>query len=242
MSPFFRNSRTAVKLGALALVYLLSFSLYGLYCINTVTEVKINGPHYHRIVQGKDVIADILPPPEYLIESYLAAYRMLHARDARELESLAAEAANLKSIYLERHEYWERLLPEDGLKQAMVRDSYVPALRMLDGIETELIPALRAGDSAKAHAVLEGSIQPAYKRHRLVIDSVVQLAKRRNQEDEARAAVAVDSRIYGQVALGLLLFLLLSVFTSYALQRTEADGREAGLPAPGDAPAPGTRA
>jgi methyl-accepting chemotaxis protein len=242
MPPFFRDSRTAVKLGALALVFLLSFSLYGLYCINTVTEVKINGTHYHRIVQGKDVIADILPPPEYLIESYLTAYRLLHARDARELESLAAEAANLKSIYLERHDYWERYLPEDALKQAMVRDSYEPARRMLDAIEGEYIPALRAGDSAKADSVLAGSIQPAYKRHRLLIDSAVQLAKRRNQEDEARAAVAVDSRVYGQIVLGLLLFLLLSVFTSYALQRTEADGREAADPGSGDSASPGTRA
>jgi methyl-accepting chemotaxis protein len=227
MSPFFRNSRTAVKLGALAFVFLLSFSLYGLYCINTVTEIKINGPHYRRIVQGKDVIADILPPPEYLIESYLTTYRMLHARDARELESLAAEAADLKSVYLERHDYWERFLPEDGLKQAMVRDSYEPARRMLDAIESGFIPALRAGDSAKAHSVLTESIQPAYRKHRLLIDSVVQLAKRRNQEDEARAAVAVDSRVYGQIVLGLLLFLLLSVFTSYVLQRIEADDTRA---------------
>src|SRR4051794_13642409 len=134
MSRFFRNSRTAAKLGALALVFLLAFSLYGLYCINTVTEVKINGPYYKRIVQGKDVIADILPPPLYLIESYLNAFRMLRSRNPEELAALAAQAARLRSEYAGRHGYWEANLPEGALKQVLVRDAYVPAQRMLNAI------------------------------------------------------------------------------------------------------------
>src|SRR5260221_9544228 len=124
MSPFFRNSRTAVKLGALASAFLLSFSLYGLYCINTVTEVKINGPYYQRIVQGKDVVADVLPPPEYLVEAYLTAFQMLHAHDQAELDGLIVQAAKLESEYQARHAFWEANLQEDALKQGLIRDSY----------------------------------------------------------------------------------------------------------------------
>jgi methyl-accepting chemotaxis protein len=224
MSPYFRNSRTAVKFGSLALVFLLSFSLYGLYCINTVTEVKINGPYYQRIVQSKDVIADILPPPEYLVEAYLTSFQMLHSQDAVELQALATKAAKLKADYLERHAYWEGALPEGPLKQGLVRTSFLPAKRMLEFIEGELIPELRAGELAKGEATLKTRIQPAYQEHRDAIDAVVELAKKRNQEDESRAAVAVDSRTYGQIALGLFLFFLLSIFSSYVVQQIEAAG------------------
>jgi methyl-accepting chemotaxis protein len=33
----------------------------------------VNGPVYQEIVNGKDLIADILPPPLYIVESYMLA-------------------------------------------------------------------------------------------------------------------------------------------------------------------------
>jgi methyl-accepting chemotaxis protein len=222
MSPYFRNSRTAVKFGSLALVYLLAFMMYGLYCINTVTEIKINGPYYQRIVQGKDVIADILPPPEYLVEANLNAFQMLNSGDRGELETLFAQADKLKSDYLQRHAYWDKVLNDGALKKGLVSASYHPALRMLEAIEKRLVPALRAGDHAAAAAIIRDEVQPAYQEHRKAIDAVVELAKKRNLEDESRAAVAVDSRTYGQIALGLFLFFLLSIFSSYVVQQIEA--------------------
>ena len=47
-----------------------------------INEVKVNGPLYRQIVEGKDLIADILPPPEYIIESYLTAYELAEQTDA----------------------------------------------------------------------------------------------------------------------------------------------------------------
>ncbi|HQN49646.1 MAG TPA: hypothetical protein PK913_01115, partial [Phenylobacterium sp.] len=48
-----------------ALLVLASASLVSLQVL------RIEGPLYHRISLGKDLIADILPPPEYVIEAYL---------------------------------------------------------------------------------------------------------------------------------------------------------------------------
>ena len=38
--------------------------------IYALSEVKVGGPLYDKIKLGNDLIADILPPPEYVIESY----------------------------------------------------------------------------------------------------------------------------------------------------------------------------
>lgn len=228
MSIFRRNSRSTVKLATLALVFLFSFSLYGLYCINTVSQVKINGPYYNRIVQGKDVIADILPPPEYLMETYLTVFELLHSDDAAKTSALIEKAKRLKADYLDRHAYWESHLPEDGLKAALVRDSYAPALRMLTAVESEFLPAILSGDNLLAAKILNERITPAYREHRARIDGTVELAGKRNKQDEAAAAVAVESRTYGQIVLGILMFIMLSVFSSYVLQRIDAEKPEEG--------------
>ena len=37
----------------------------------TMNEVRIGGQLYNQIINDKDLLADILPPPEYAIETYL---------------------------------------------------------------------------------------------------------------------------------------------------------------------------
>jgi len=44
--------------------------------LNVLSRLQINGPLFRQIVQGKVVVADVLPPPEYLIESYLVVLQL----------------------------------------------------------------------------------------------------------------------------------------------------------------------
>lgn len=34
-------------------------------------QLRVNGPMYDRIELSKDLVADIFPPPEYVLEAYL---------------------------------------------------------------------------------------------------------------------------------------------------------------------------
>ena len=56
-----------------------------------ITTVKVGGPLYADIIRGKDLIADILPPPEYIIESYLVVY-----------EAAGEARADIRQRHLER--------------------------------------------------------------------------------------------------------------------------------------------
>lgn len=219
MMDFTRTSSPPAKLALLSALFLVSFSLYGLYCFNTVSEVKVNGPFYHRIVQGKDVIADILPPPEYLVETYLTAFQMLDDKNGAQLPAFVGKIERLKGEYLSRHAFWNASLPDDELKRALVDGSYAPALRMLDSLEKVFIPALKAGDRNRAEAVLHGSIQEDYAEHRAKIDEVTLLAKRRNHDDEASARIAERARTIGQIVVGLALILMLSSVSWYLVRQ-----------------------
>ena len=38
-----------------------------------LNDLRVGGPLYGKIKLGNDLVADILPPPEYVIEAYLEA-------------------------------------------------------------------------------------------------------------------------------------------------------------------------
>jgi methyl-accepting chemotaxis protein len=53
----------------------IGFALFGFATLTAMNTLNVNGPIYQRIVPGKDIIADVLPPSEYIIESYLVPDR-----------------------------------------------------------------------------------------------------------------------------------------------------------------------
>lgn len=79
--------------GAAVVVGFLSVVACGQYAIH---ELKVGGPIYDRIVQGKDIVADVLPPPEYIVEAYLESTLALD--DPSPLPSRSAASAWSNSI------------------------------------------------------------------------------------------------------------------------------------------------
>ena len=101
---------TAAGLGAV-----IATSVYGL------AQLKVGGPLYNQIKLGNDLIADILPPPEYVIEAYLEATLALH--DPAQLSSHRDRLAQLKKEYDERREFWIKSDLDPALKAKLVEKS-----------------------------------------------------------------------------------------------------------------------
>ena len=57
-------------------------------------------------MQGKDLIADILPPPVYIIESYLAVLEM--TRPDADRNALLTKLSRLQQEYQQRREFWQQ--------------------------------------------------------------------------------------------------------------------------------------
>ena len=70
----------------------------------TASETAINSFHYGQIIRAKDLVADVLPPPAYLLESYLEAN--LAVRESADLDTHVAALAKLKKDYNDRHAFW----------------------------------------------------------------------------------------------------------------------------------------
>ena len=93
-----------------ALLSLLGFVVFGIIAYTTLQELKIAGPRYKKIAQGKDLIADVVPPPEFLVEAFLAVHQMIDEGDRRRLEDLIQQSQQFRANFEERHEYWSKTL------------------------------------------------------------------------------------------------------------------------------------
>ncbi len=150
-------------------------------------ELKVGGPLYQRIILGKDLVADILPPPEYIIESYLEATLVLN--DPASLGARRARLGQLRQEYDARHAFWLDAPLPPALRDRLVTAAHNPAARFYGELEHRFLPALAAGDEAAARQSY-ALLSAAYAAHRAEIDVIVAEANALNQTIEAEAAQA----------------------------------------------------
>jgi methyl-accepting chemotaxis protein len=170
-----------------------------------LNKLKIGGDLYQSIVLGKDLLADILPPPEYIIEPYLEATLALN--DPSSLLQRRDRLAQLKSDYDARHEYWKPQVFDDRIRDLLTVGAHAPAEKFWQILEKSFLPALARGDVDAARAAYT-EIQTAYADHRAKIDEIVKQSNTFVASTEERARSA-DSWIIGFVfsIAGLLLAL-----------------------------------
>ncbi len=205
---WFRNLSVRTKLYCLVLVFGVSFAGFGFSAYRTLELVKVNGPYYARIVQGKDLIADVLPPPEYLIESYLVVLQMLDEAERPALDALVRRSRELHRDYEARHEYWVQELEPSTMKDALVERSYRPALEFFEIYERDFLPRILAGDAEAARGVASGALKQKYATHRAAVDEVVRLATAEAQKVEAETASMTSSGTLEFAVCGLVALLL----------------------------------
>lgn len=201
----------------------IAFFVVAIIAFVTINRFKVNGPVYQHIVQGKDLVADILPPPEYIIETYLVSLQMLGTENQQELDALITRSQNLKNDFMERHQYWEKDLEEGAMKTTLMEDAYQPAQHYYQILEQKFIPLVREGklDDARQLAYF-GELRKAYEEHRAAIDKVVEDANARIAVDEKNATTALARGIllmaiitaFGVLGFGAFIFFIKNVITA----------------------------
>jgi methyl-accepting chemotaxis protein len=169
---------TAIGLGAVILTSNYALSL-----------LKVGGPVYDKIKLGNDLVADILPPPEYIIEAYLEATLALH--DPASLPAHRDRLAQLKKDYDDRHEYWSSSSLDPAIKTKLVDRSHKDVQRFWSLTQDQFLPALTKGDIAAAAAAYR-EMSASYTAHRGVIDEIVSKTNDDNASTELEATSKVS--------------------------------------------------
>lgn len=214
-----KTYKLRTKLYFLLFVGFLGFLISGLFSYNTLVTYTVNGPVYNQIQQNEDLIADILPPPVFIVESYLNAYRLLEIighSDGATLAALQAETAVLQQKYETQRDFWQETLPEGEIKQILFQEAVPSADAFYEVYEQEFVPTVLDGKKEEADLILHEKLEPLFFSHRTAINQVVDLTSARNQEIETQTADRVAFTINFSLVLRVVTVIAV-IFTALGI-------------------------
>ena len=228
----FSSPKLSLHATLVLVFFALGFIIYGAWSFKTLNDLKVNGEIYQRIVQGKDLIADILPPPQNIIESYLISLQLLGTAEKAPQDALIARIKTLRRDYEARHAYWRKQTLENEVAALLLKQSHEPATAFYSVAFNDFIPAVQKQDSATAITALSRMIA-LYERHRQVIDQIVPLIRKRIEADETQAKQRIQSAsllLLAVLVASILLVVMASSRNLLAMRRmhqglTESEAR-----------------
>lgn len=217
-----RNMRVARKLPLLVGIIAAAFVAYACAALLVLQHVKIGGAPYRAISLDKELLADVLPPPAYLVEADLVAHQLVVAAGDGHADEVAATTATLERLeteYEARIGYWETNLVDPEARRALL-DVSVPAGRtFFTVVRNELLPAIDAGRLDEASAVVDGPLAEAYTAHRAGIDVVVERSLITAADHEAAATASVRQWITVLIG-GLCVTLVVAALLAQLVSRS----------------------
>ncbi len=88
-------------------------------------SLAVGGPLYSKNHRHQDIVADILPPPLYIIEPYLE--RTLALNEPSLTPEKFSRSRELMELYQERQSYWLTAAIDKSLATSLTVDAYEPA-------------------------------------------------------------------------------------------------------------------
>jgi methyl-accepting chemotaxis protein len=191
------NMRLTTKLGALVAIPVLGLCLFAGTSFDTVNRVKIGSASYDRIIENNVLIADILPPPAFIVESHAVALSIDGETDRVKLEAGAQRLKELRKgtgYYDERIAFWDKALPQGAMRDALLKESFEPAIAYYQLAESQYIPLLLSGKTEEAHELIRGQMTELYDQHKAAIEKVVGMANEKIASDDAAAKQLLTGR------------------------------------------------
>ena len=190
----------------LAIIALASVVVYG---------VRAGGPLTQGATLQADLLADILPPPAFVVEPYLNASLIVHDPSAAgpQINDLKDERAEFEA----RKQYWKSAPVPDRLRPAV--DSTIAAAdRFWQVMDTRFLPAVASGNTQAIEETYTMGLGPIYRVQREQVRKLVALSRAYSAEMDAANARLGKLALTGLAAMAIALLGLI-LWSARAAQR-----------------------
>jgi methyl-accepting chemotaxis protein len=194
---------------------LLGFLAFGLITYSKLSLLGVDGPVYKKLVQGKDLIADVLPPPAYVIESQLVIYQL--ANNPGFTKDGLIHLKKLEKDFLERSAFWKQQDLPRNISAAISEELIPSGVAFYEFANQQFVPDLESGDVKKIGIRLQ-EVQKLYDRHRLAVDKVVYLAAQANLDLEKNTKEQLSSAYFWLIAI-FILSVSISLIASFTASK-----------------------
>lgn len=188
------------RFGALGLIGIIVVA--ALIAAWNVNEIRFGGELHRKDQQLADFRADILPPPEFLVEAFLEAE--LLTQDRSRFDEHSERLDRLEAEWRERADYWANSDIHDDLKTGIAATVAGDGTAFWREINEELRPAVRRNDTEAAYRSLE-RLNALFRSHREDITTLVEQAQIHSAELEATSEKDVNWALGVMAFAGLLI-------------------------------------
>ena len=197
------------RLISFAITVGVGFLISVVAALTALYQVRIGSQAYDSIIATKDIQADILPPPLYIVETHLMTLTL--ARDPASPDSPANRdrLIALQKEFSDRNAIWAAANLSTDLARPLLDGSATSAREYFAVVNQDFLPALTANDAAKMNTIIAEKLQPLYDNHRHQIDEAVIAAN--NLAEQRKNDSLASSRVFTWTVItiaGLTLILL----------------------------------
>jgi methyl-accepting chemotaxis protein len=200
------NLKRQSQVGVATLVgALLLAILVGGFGIN---KIRIGGPLQTEKQLMSDLLADVLPPPQFIIEPWLEVSLISdqHGNLAEHVEALK----KLRADYEARKNFWNAGAMPDSLKNDFAATTQT-AEQFWKVYDEKFLPAVSAGDTV-ARDLAHEELGNIYEEHRAAINKLVESTNAVSGELNEESDTILSRTLWVLAALGLGILTMLGGF------------------------------
>ena len=165
-----------------------------------VYAIRADGPMTRQSALQAEILADVLPPPAFVVEPYLNAALILRdpARAGPYLNDLKDERAEFEA----RKTYWKTAPVPAQLRQPL-NDTIAAADKFWQVMDGKFLPAVAAGNRIAMEEAFTMDIAPIYRVQREQVRSIVALSRSVSVETERSNSRKTALALAGLAAMAL---------------------------------------
>ncbi|MCY1646555.1 HAMP domain-containing methyl-accepting chemotaxis protein [Caulobacter sp. SL161] len=206
--------RISGTLNLFAIVLIAAFAMATGTATYALMTLRVGGALSDQQMEIDALVADIMPPPLFIVEALLTAHRGPDELDM--VAEIDRDLTTLQASYEDRHAHWATRPLTSEVKDALAA-SDIQVRKFWDIAEKQFRPALRAGDVAAMNTALD-AMTIAYREHRQVITKLTPLVVGLSKA-KVEAAEAQSRRIFIAVGLATALMLIVAAGGVWILRR-----------------------
>ena len=194
-----------VRRGSLAVVAMVLAAV--LITGGVIFQIRYGGPLSDSVGQQDSLMADVLPPPLFVVEPYLDTSLAIAAPETA--DALIEDIGEARREYGERRAFWQKEKVPDAMR-ADVNRVLTHAEQFWTVLDDQFIPALKARDVEKMRRIHDTQLAALYRVQHDSVQELVKTTLRHKAEIDARnrSFVAISLSIVGLLALATITALI----------------------------------
>ncbi len=206
------------KLLLLFLAMLSGFMCVLVFNYSKIIDLRIDGPYYKKIIEGKNLLTYITPSPLNLTPAYLLAFQEVNEDNPKILNELIQKNIEFNKAFEKRAKIWSKTLPKDLEKN--LSESILLSKEFIAIWTNEFLPSIQKKDREHAQNLLNNKLKEIYLKEQQASEKAIEILQHNNQDIEDLVLHKFNTgRIWALLTwvLTFIFIALIAYFTSRSI-------------------------